>query len=187
MSPKLPLGSLNLLVIWRAKPKIHNVRYTKTNGALWKEKPTQKWKHKKVQKLYIHKSEISACNHREEEMEGGPEQERESSPISVFSPPGLQIVHTLGSWLGFCVKVLGFFIGKTFFFSFSWGWWCIFISSFRGCLWPIFRWEEGFGPFRCYFYDLVYYVLCLGKGLVVFCMILETKLFPLHSCCLWSL
>ena len=89
MSPKLPLGSLNLLVIWRAKPKIHNVRYTKTNGALWKEKPTQKWKHKKVQNLYIHKSEISACNHREEEMEGGPEQERESSPISVFSPPGL--------------------------------------------------------------------------------------------------
>ena len=42
MSPKLPLGSLNLLVIWRAKPKIHNVRYTKANGALWKEKPTQK-------------------------------------------------------------------------------------------------------------------------------------------------
>ena len=27
-----------------------------------------------------------------------------------------------------------------------------------------FSWEEGLGPFRCYFYDLVYYVLCLGKG-----------------------
>ena len=42
MSPKLPLGSLNLLVIWRAKPKIRNVRYTKANGALRKKKPTQK-------------------------------------------------------------------------------------------------------------------------------------------------
>ena len=41
ISPKLPLGSLNSSVIWRAKPKIHNVRYTKANGALWKEKPTQ--------------------------------------------------------------------------------------------------------------------------------------------------
>ena len=44
MSPKLPLGSLNSSVIWKAKPKIRNVRYTKTNGALWKEKPTQKMK-----------------------------------------------------------------------------------------------------------------------------------------------
>ena len=68
-----------------------------------------KMKHKKVQKLYIHKLEISAHSHREEEIKGGPEQERESSPILVFSPPGLQIVHTLGSWLSFCVKVLGFF------------------------------------------------------------------------------
>ena len=50
-----------------------------------------------------------------------------------------------------------------------------------------FSWEEGLGPFRCYFYDLVYYVLCLEKGLVAFCMILETKLFPLYSCYLWSL
>ena len=63
MSLKLPLGSLNLLVIWRAKPKIRNVRYTKANGALRKKKPTQKWKHKKVQKLYIHKSEISTRSH----------------------------------------------------------------------------------------------------------------------------
>ena len=39
---KLPLGSLNLSVIWRFKPKICNVRYTKANGASWKEKPTQK-------------------------------------------------------------------------------------------------------------------------------------------------
>ena len=31
-----------------------------------------------------------------------------------------------------------------------------------------FCWEEGLGPFRCYFYDLVYYVLCLGKGLIGF-------------------
>ena len=54
-------------------------------------------KHNKVQKLYIHKLEISAHSHREEEIKGGPEQERESSPILVFSPPGLQIVHTLGS------------------------------------------------------------------------------------------
>ena len=53
-------------------------------------------KHKKAQKLYVHKSEILARNHQKEEIEGGPEQERESSPISVFSPPGLQIVHTLG-------------------------------------------------------------------------------------------
>ena len=41
-----------------------------------------------------------------------------------------------------------------------------------------FSLEEGLGPFRCYFYNLVYYVLCLGKGLVAFCMILEIKLFP---------
>ena len=117
MIPKLPLGSLNLSVIWRAKPKIHNASYTKANGALWKEKPTQKWKYKKVQKLYVHKSEISARNHREEEIKGGPEQERESSPVSIFSPLGLQIIHKLGIWLGFCVKVLGFFIGKTLLFS----------------------------------------------------------------------
>ena len=69
-----------------------------------------KMKHKEVKKLYIHKSEISDHGHWEEEIEGGPKQERESSPISVFSPPSLQIVHTLGSWLGFCVKVLGFFL-----------------------------------------------------------------------------
>ena len=41
-------------------------------------------KHKKVQKLYVHKSEISARSYREEEIERGPEQERESSPILVF-------------------------------------------------------------------------------------------------------
>ena len=90
MSPKLPLGSSNSLVIWRAKPKIHNVGYTKANGALWKKKPTQKWKHEKTQKLYIHESEISAHSHTEEEIEGGPEEERESSSISIFSPPALQ-------------------------------------------------------------------------------------------------
>ena len=64
---------INSSVIWRAKPKIRNARYTKANGALWEEKPTQKWKHKRVQKLYVHKSEISARDHREEEIEGGPE------------------------------------------------------------------------------------------------------------------
>ena len=26
-----------------------------------------------------------------------------------------------------------------------------------------FSWGEDLGPFKCYFYDLVYYVLCLGK------------------------
>ena len=31
-----------------------------------------------------------------------------------------------------------------------------------------FSQEEGLGPFRCYFYDLVYYVLCLGKGFACF-------------------
>ena len=51
---------------------------------------------KKAQKLYVHKSEILARSHQEEEIEGGLEQKRESSSISVFSPPGLQIVHTLG-------------------------------------------------------------------------------------------
>jgi len=54
-------------------------------------------KHKKVQKLYIHESEISACSQREGKIKGGPKQEREGSLVSVFSPPGLQIVHTLGS------------------------------------------------------------------------------------------
>ena len=56
-----------------------------------------KMKHKKVQKLYIHELEISAHSHRKGEIKGGSEQERESSPILVFSPPSLQIVHTLGS------------------------------------------------------------------------------------------
>ena len=56
-----------------------------------------KMKHKKVQKLYIHELEISAHSHRKGEIKGGSEQERESSPILVFSPPNLQIVHTLGS------------------------------------------------------------------------------------------
>ena len=56
-----------------------------------------KMKHNKVQKLYIHKSEISTHSHQEREIKGGPEQERESSPISVFSPLGLQTVHTMGS------------------------------------------------------------------------------------------
>jgi len=41
MSPKLSLGSLNSSIIWRAKLKICNARYTKANGALWKEKPIQ--------------------------------------------------------------------------------------------------------------------------------------------------
>ena len=36
-----------------------------------------KMKHKKVQKLYIHKLEISAHGHREGEIKRGPEQERE--------------------------------------------------------------------------------------------------------------
>ena len=31
-----------------------------------------------------------------------------------------------------------------------------------------FSWEESLEPFRCYFYDLVYYVLYLEKGLVAF-------------------
>ena len=95
-------------------------------------------------------------------------------PLSqYFHPQPFKIIHTLGSWLGllcqsfwiFCVKNLPFLVG----------WWCIFIPSFRGFLWPVLRWEEGLGPFRCYLYDLVCYVLCLGKGLVAFCMILENK------------
>ena len=149
---------------------------------LYRKRNQHKMKHKKVQKLYIHKLEISARNQREGEIKGGAEQEREDSLVSIFSPPDLQIVHTLGSWLGFYVKVLGFFLGKRC--SPLMDWWWIFISSFRRCMWQFFSWEEGLRPFRCYFYDLVYYVLCLGKCLVAFCMILEIKLFPLHDYCL---
>ena len=83
-----------------------------------------------------------------------------------FHPQAFKSSHTLGSWLGFLCQSFGFFVGKNV--GFLVGWWWIFIPSFRGCLWPVFRWEEGLGPFRCYFYDLVYYVLCLGKGLVAF-------------------
>ena len=63
----------------------------------YRKRNQHKMKHKKVQKLYIHKSEISAHSQREGEIKGGAEQEREGSPVSILSPPDLQIVHTLGS------------------------------------------------------------------------------------------
>ena len=44
-----------------------------------------------------------------------------------------------------------------------------------------------FEPLRCYFYDLVYFALCLGKSLVAFYIILETQLFALDSYYFWSL
>jgi len=70
-----------------------------------------KMKHKKVQKLYIHKSEISARSHQKGEIEGGPEQERESSLVSIFSPPSLQILHTLVADWAFVSK-FWVFVGK---------------------------------------------------------------------------
>ena len=145
-----------------------------------------KMKHKEVKKLYIHKSEISARSYREEEIEGGPEQERESSPVFVFSPPGLQIIHTLGSWLCFCVKVLGFFCKENFFFS-LWAGDAYLYQALRDACDQFFSWEEGLGPFICYFDDLVYYVLCLGKGFGCFLHDFGNKVVFLHSCCLWSL
>ena len=53
------------------------------------------------------------------------------------------------------------------------------------CDW-FFSWEKGFGPFRCYFYDLVYFGLCLGNCLVAFYIILETKLYALGDYYFWS-
>ena len=54
-----------------------------------KRENQHKMKHKEVQKLYIHKSEISTCSHWEGEIKGGPKQEMESSPVSIFSPLSL--------------------------------------------------------------------------------------------------
>ena len=94
------------------------VLYGKRNHKKRKEKR----KHKKVQQLYTHKSEISARSHREEEMEGGPEQESESSPISVFSPPSLQILHTLIKLIGLlCQSFWVFLERKTFLFLWAGG------------------------------------------------------------------
>lgn len=45
-----------------------------------------------------------------------------------------------------------------------------------------FSWKKDFEPLRCYFYDLVYFALCLGKNLVALYIILETKLFALGCC-----
>ena len=36
-NPNLPLGSLEVFILWRMKPKIHNVQITKANGALTRE------------------------------------------------------------------------------------------------------------------------------------------------------
>ena len=56
-------------------------------------------------------------------MEGGLEQESESSPISIFSPPSLQILHTLRKLIRLlCQSFWVFFCGeKTFLFLWAGG------------------------------------------------------------------
>ena len=51
-------------------------------------------------------------------MEGGLEQESESSPISIFSPLSLQILHTLRKLIGLlCQSFWVFFVEKKRSFS----------------------------------------------------------------------
>ena len=41
MNPKTPFGFVKFVCYWKVKPKICNAKYTKVDGALWKEKPKQ--------------------------------------------------------------------------------------------------------------------------------------------------
>ena len=86
--------------------------------------------------------------------------------------------------MGFCSEVSGMWVERP---SLLWASDEYLYQVLGDACDQIFSWEEGLGPFRCYFYDLVYYILCLEKDLVAFYMILETKLFSLHGYCLWSL
>ena len=61
---------------------------------------------KSAEKAWKHnKSEILTHNHPEEEIERGCEEEREGSPILIFSPLRFEIVNIFSSSVGFCSQV----------------------------------------------------------------------------------
>ena len=58
-------------------------------------------------KMWFNRSKISTQSHREEEIERGCEEEKEGSPIPIFSPLRFEIMRLLTGWMGFCSKILG--------------------------------------------------------------------------------
>ena len=76
----------------------------KANGTLPKE--NQNANNKSAKKNIKHnKSETSTHSHPEEEIERGCEEEREGSPIPIFSPLRFGIVRIFPSSVGFCSQV----------------------------------------------------------------------------------
>ena len=76
----------------------------KANGALIRE--NQNANNKSAKKNIKHnKSETSTHSHPEEEIERGCEEEREGSPILIFSPLRFGIVNIFPSLVGFCSQV----------------------------------------------------------------------------------
>ena len=68
----------------------------KTNGALTKDKSKcHNWNAEKVYRF-----EILIHNQREEEIERGYEEEREGSPIPIFTPLCFRIARMLAGWMG---------------------------------------------------------------------------------------
>ena len=116
MSPKTPFGFVKFVCYWKVKPKICNAKYTKVNGALWKEKPKQNETQENAEiYIYICQKFQPTVNERGKLREVL-SKKRRVSLYQYFHLQASKIVQTLGSWLGFCIKVLSF-VGKTFPFS----------------------------------------------------------------------
>ena len=81
----------------------------KSNGALTWE--NQNVNNKSAEKAWKHnKSETSTHSHLEKEIERGCEEEREGSPILIFSPPNFGVVRLLTGLMEFCSEISGMWV-----------------------------------------------------------------------------
>ena len=61
-------------------------------------------------KMWFNRSETLTHNHYEEEIEGDHEEEREGSPIPIFSPPNFGVVRLLTGLMKFCSEISGMWV-----------------------------------------------------------------------------
>ena len=102
--PKSLLGFFRSVIYGESSPKFQMYNEQKANGALTWE--NQNANNKSAEKAWKHyKSETSTHSHLEKEIERGCEEEREGSPIPIFSPLKFRILRIFHNSMGFCSQV----------------------------------------------------------------------------------
>ena len=102
--PKSLLGFFRSVIYGESSPKFQMYNEQKANGALTWE--NQNANNKSAEKAWKHnKSETSTHSHLEKEIERDCEEEREGSPIPIFSPLKFRILRIFHNSMGFCSQV----------------------------------------------------------------------------------